>query len=64
MANDGKMLRARVVAYARARLGHKVGDGECYTLADRALRYAKAQSAPGYDEVRRRRTTSGVSVSH
>ncbi len=35
----------RIVAYARRQRGDRVGDGQCYTFADRALRQADARSA-------------------
>jgi cell wall-associated NlpC family hydrolase len=41
----------QIVAYARQRLGTEVGDGECYTLVDRALRNAGAKSAEHYGTV-------------
>jgi hypothetical protein len=41
----------QVVAYARHRLGQVVGDGECFTLADNALRNAGARSAADYGTV-------------
>jgi hypothetical protein len=41
----------RIVAYPRQRQGDRVGDGECFTLADRALRNAGARSAADYDTV-------------
>jgi hypothetical protein len=40
-----------IVSYARERLGERVGDGECFTLVDRALRNAGAKSAADYGEV-------------
>jgi hypothetical protein len=38
-------LGEKVVAYARHRLGDVVGNGECFTLADRALQHAGAKRA-------------------
>lgn len=40
-----------IVAYPRQRLGETVGNGECFTLADRALRHAGARSAADYGEI-------------
>jgi hypothetical protein len=44
-------LAESVVGYASRRLGQRVGDGECFTLADRALRNAGARSAADYGEI-------------
>lgn len=41
----------QIVAYARHRLAQRVGDGECYTLANRALGNAVARTAADYGEV-------------
>ena len=41
----------RIVSYARRRRGQRVGDGECFTLVDRALRSAGALSAADHGEV-------------
>jgi len=41
----------QIVAYARQRLGQVVGDGECFTLVDRALRNAGARSAADFAPV-------------
>jgi hypothetical protein len=41
----------QVVAYPRRQLGHRVGDGECFTLTDRALRAAGAKSAADFGRV-------------
>jgi hypothetical protein len=38
----------RIVSYASRRRGERVGDGECFTLVDRALRAADAKSAADY----------------
>lgn len=38
----------QIVAYARRQAGQKVGDGECFALADRALKNAGAKSASAY----------------
>jgi hypothetical protein len=40
-----------VVSYASRRLGRRVGNGECFTLADRALRHAGARSAADYGAI-------------
>jgi hypothetical protein len=47
----GASLADQIVAYARQRRGERVGDGECFTLADRALRGAGARSAGDYGRV-------------
>ena len=44
-------LGEQVVAYPRQRRGQVVGDGECFTLADNALRNAGARSAADYGTV-------------
>ena len=41
----------RIVAYARRQRGDRVGDGQCFTFADRALRQAEARSARDYGDV-------------
>lgn len=41
----------QIVAYPRQRLGDRVGDGECFTLVDRALRNAGAKSAEDFGTV-------------
>lgn len=38
----------RVLNFARRHIGNRVGSGECYDLADQALRNARAKSAPDY----------------
>jgi hypothetical protein len=41
----------RILSFARRNRGDRVGDGECFTLADRALRGAAAKSAADYGTV-------------
>ena len=41
----------QVVGYAQRQRGTRVGDGECFTLADRALRAAHARSASDYGSI-------------
>jgi hypothetical protein len=41
----------QIVGYPRQNYGHRVGDGECFTLTDRALRNAGARSAADYGQV-------------
>lgn len=41
----------RVVSWTRRRHGERVGDGECFTLVDRALRNAGARTASHYGDV-------------
>jgi hypothetical protein len=44
-------MAERIVNYPRRHRGQRVGDGECFTLADRALRGAGARSAADYGQV-------------
>lgn len=44
-------LSDRVLAFARQRIGQVHGDGECFTLADDALRNAGAKSAADFGQV-------------
>lgn len=44
-------LADRIVSWVRRQRGDRVGDGECFTLADRALRNAGAHGASHYGEV-------------
>ena len=44
-------LGDQVVTFPRRRVGERVGDGECFALADRALRGAGAKSASDYGRV-------------
>jgi hypothetical protein len=41
----------QIVAYPRQRQGQRVGDGECFTLTDRALRNAGARTAGDFGQV-------------
>jgi hypothetical protein len=41
----------QIVGYARRQSGTRVGDGECFTLTDRALQAAHAKSARDYGTV-------------
>ena len=41
----------RIVGFAQRQRGSRVGNGECFTLADRALSTAGARSASDYGEV-------------
>jgi hypothetical protein len=41
-AGAEETLNRKVVQFARARMGQQVGNGECWTLADQALRAAGA----------------------
>jgi hypothetical protein len=43
--DDASAINQKVVIWARGKLGQKVGRGECWDLADRALTQAKAQSS-------------------
>jgi hypothetical protein len=39
------------VGFAKRKLGHRVGDGECFALADQALKAAKAFSAADFGTI-------------
>src|SRR5262249_37893310 len=41
----------RILGYARRQRGDRVGDGQCYTFADRALGLADARSARDYGDI-------------
>jgi hypothetical protein len=47
----GASIGESVVSYATRSLGQRVGDGECFALADRALRNAGAKSAADHGPV-------------
>src|SRR4051794_27609582 len=51
MAQGHQTVGQKIVEYAKGRLGHQVGDGECFALADKALRRAGAKSAEDYSEI-------------
>jgi hypothetical protein len=51
--HHGASIGQQVVTYARGQHGHRVGDGQCFALADRALRNANARSAADYGTVTR-----------
>jgi hypothetical protein len=44
-------MAEQIVTYPRRHRGQRVGDGECFTLADRALRTSGAKSAADYGAV-------------
>ena len=44
-------MAEQIVSFPRQHRGDRVGDGECFTLADRALRNAGARSARDYGDV-------------
>lgn len=46
-------MSVRIVGYARRHSGTRVGNGECFTLADRALKGAGAKSAGDFGTVTR-----------
>jgi hypothetical protein len=48
---DAARMASQIVAFGQNHLGQAVGDGECYDLADQALRHAHAKSAPDYGRV-------------
>jgi hypothetical protein len=41
----------QIVAFAQGRRGHRVGDGQCFALADQALKSASAKSAADFGTV-------------
>ena len=47
----GAPLGEQVVTFARGKLGQSVGSGECFDLADQALRSAAAKSAADFGSV-------------
>ncbi|HEV2319667.1 MAG TPA: hypothetical protein VGV18_07955 [Verrucomicrobiae bacterium] len=51
LGGGGAALGANVVQFARQRTGQKVGDGECFALADQALRSAGAKSAADFGAI-------------
>jgi hypothetical protein len=46
-------MSTRIVAYARHQQGSRVGDGQCFALADRALKHAGAKSASDFGTITR-----------
>jgi len=44
-------MAEQIVSYPRHHFGDRVGDGECFTLTDRALRNAGARSARDFGQV-------------
>jgi hypothetical protein len=48
---SGASAADQIVGYARRQRGRRVGDGQCFTLVDRALRGADAKSAADYGRV-------------
>ena len=44
-------LGQKVYHYASSHVGRRVGRGECYDLADHALKHAGAKSAPDYGKI-------------
>lgn len=49
--NNAPTMAERIVSYPRRHRGQRVGDGECFTLADRALTSAGARTAADYGPV-------------
>jgi hypothetical protein len=47
----GASLADRIVGFARRQRGERVGDGQCFSFADRALRQADAKSARDYGTI-------------
>src|SRR6476620_10099007 len=50
-ATTSASIADRIVGFARRQRGSRVGDGECFTFADRALSTAGARSASDYGAV-------------
>jgi len=50
-AQSGQSMAQQIVSFAQGRRGTRVGDGQCFALADRALRGAGARSAADYGRV-------------
>ena len=50
-AHSAPAMSVRIVGYARRQSGARVGNGECFTLADRALTSAGARSASDFGTV-------------
>lgn len=48
---SGANLGAQVVSFAEEKSGQRVGDGECFALADQALKKAGAKSAADFDTI-------------
>ena len=44
-------IAEQVLSFARSQRGNQVGDGQCFALADQALRGARAKSAADYGSV-------------
>jgi hypothetical protein len=50
---NGGNMADQIVGFARRQQGSRVGKGECFDLADQALRGAKAKSAADYGKISR-----------
>jgi hypothetical protein len=50
-ADTSTGIADRILGFARRQRGNRVGNGECFTFADRALSTAGARSAGDYGEV-------------
>ncbi len=50
-APAGANLSAQVLSFAEGKSGQRVGDGECFALADQALKKAGAKSAPDFGQI-------------
>ena len=53
VADEPETVGAKVVAFAQSKLGEKVGDGECASLAASALAHAGAERRRGGADVPR-----------
>ncbi len=47
----GDSIQSKVVSFSKSKVGQKVGTGECFDLADQALKHAGAKSAEDYGKV-------------
>lgn len=50
-APSGANIDAQVVSFAEGKVGSRVGDGECFALADQALKKAGAKSAEDFGTI-------------
>lgn len=51
MADINSQQATQITQFASTRMGQQVGDGECFTLVDQALRGAGARSAASYGTI-------------
>ncbi|MCD6533728.1 MAG: hypothetical protein J7L25_06595 [Deltaproteobacteria bacterium] len=51
MVTTTRKIQQEVVTFAKQKIGHKVGGGECFDLANKALAKAKGKTASDYGNV-------------